>query len=81
MEKELNIAIQASKEAGEVIMEYYKADYEIREKGYHNPVTTADHAADSRLKEILVEARPEFGCSQKKLWIRRIVCRRNGFGL
>jgi myo-inositol-1(or 4)-monophosphatase len=61
MEKELNIAIQASKEAGEVIMEYYKADYEIREKGYHNPVTTADHAADSRLKEILIEARPEFG--------------------
>jgi len=42
-------------------MEYYKADYEIRDKGYHNPVTTADHAADSRLKEILTEARPDYG--------------------
>ena len=42
-------------------MEYYKADYEIRDKGYHNPVTTADHAADSLLKEMLTEACPDYG--------------------
>ena len=42
-------------------MEYYKADYEIHDKGYHNPVTTADHAADSLLKEMLTESCPDYG--------------------
>ncbi|MBC8323820.1 MAG: 3'(2'),5'-bisphosphate nucleotidase CysQ [Candidatus Marinimicrobia bacterium] len=61
MNSELKLAINAAKEAGTLIMDYYKADYEIQDKGYHNPVTTADHAADSRLKETLMEARPEYG--------------------
>ena len=61
MRSELNIAKEAALEAGSVILNYYKADYEIKDKGYHNPVTTADHEADSRLKEILMEARPEYG--------------------
>ena len=58
MRSELNIAKEAALEAGSVILNYYKADYEIKDKGYHNPVTTADHEADSRLKEILMGARP-----------------------
>ncbi len=61
MVKELNLAVRAAKEAGEIIMEYYKADYEIHDKGYHNPVTTADHAADSLLKEMLTESCPDYG--------------------
>jgi len=61
MVKELNLAVRAAKEAGAIIMEYYKADYEIRDKGYHNPVTTADHAADSLLKEMLTESCPDYG--------------------
>jgi len=61
MVKELNLAVRASKEAGAIIMEYYKADYEIHDKGYHNPVTTADHAADSLLKEMLTESCPDYG--------------------
>lgn len=56
-----NIAINAAKEAGSLIMNYYKADYEIHDKGYHNPVTTADRAADSCLKEILMDAHPDYG--------------------
>ncbi len=32
-----------------------------RDKGYHNPVTTADHAADSYLKKVLKDSRPEYG--------------------
>ncbi|HDY74889.1 MAG TPA: 3'(2'),5'-bisphosphate nucleotidase CysQ [Candidatus Marinimicrobia bacterium] len=56
-----NLAINAAKEAGSLIMNYYKADYEIRDKGYHNPVTTADHAADSRLKELLIDASHNYG--------------------
>jgi myo-inositol-1(or 4)-monophosphatase len=61
MNSNLNIAIHAAKEAGSLILNYYKADYEIKDKGYHNPVTTADFAADSYLKKTLMEARPEYG--------------------
>jgi len=61
MISELKIAKEAALEAGGLILNYYKADYEIKDKGYHNPVTTADHAADTRLKEILTEARPVYG--------------------
>ena len=61
MVKELNLAVRAAKEAGAIIMEYYKADYEIHDKVYHNPVTTADHAADSLLKEMLTESCPDYG--------------------
>ena len=61
MINELNIAKDAALEAGALIMNYYKADYEIKDKGYHNPVTTADHEADSKLKEILTQAFPAYG--------------------
>ncbi len=61
MISELNIAKEAALDAGGIIMSYYKAEYEIKEKGYHNPVTTADHEADSRLKEILIGAYPNYG--------------------
>ena len=50
IEDDLEIALKASKKAGDIIMKYYKHDYEINEKGYHNPVTTADKEADSFLK-------------------------------
>jgi myo-inositol-1(or 4)-monophosphatase len=58
---ELSIAKDAAVIAGNLILKYYKADYEIKEKGYHNPVTTADHASDACLKKILTEAYPEYG--------------------
>ena len=61
MRSELNIAKEAAIEAGSIILKYYNADYEIQDKGYHNPVTTADHEADTRLKEILLNARPDYG--------------------
>ena len=61
MNAELSIAKDAAVEAGNLILGYYKADYEIKDKGYHNPVTTADHASDARLKEILTRANPEYG--------------------
>ena len=61
MNPDLSIAKTAAIEAGGIILNYYKADYEIKDKGYHNPVTTADNAADTRLKEILMVARPNYG--------------------
>ena len=78
---DLNIALEASKGAGDIIMKYYKHDYEIKEKGYHNPVTTADNEADDFLKKTLLDARPDYGwlseetvdskerLTKKKVWI------------
>ena len=51
MNFEQNLAVEASREAGTCILNYYKADYEIRDKSYHNPVTTADHAANDNSKK------------------------------
>ena len=61
MNSNLKIAIDASLNAGKIIMKYYRDDYEIKEKGYHNPVTTADNEADSFLKSELTNARPDYG--------------------
>jgi len=61
MNSDLKLAKEAALEAGGLILNYYKADYEIKDKGYHNPVTTADNAADSRLKEILTSVKPDYG--------------------
>ncbi|GIS54882.1 hypothetical protein Ct9H90mP29_19240 [bacterium] len=61
MNAELSIEKDAAIEAGGLIFSYYKADYEIKDKGYHNPVTPADHAADARLKEILTGNYPNYG--------------------
>ena len=61
MNSNLKLAIDASLNAGKIIMKYYRDDYEIKEKGYHNPVTTADNEADSFLKSKLTNARPDYG--------------------
>lgn len=81
MKSDLELAILASREAGLIIMTYYKSEYVIRDKGYHNPVTTADHAADAHIKKVLTTARPDYGwlseetvdsrarLSKKRVWI------------
>ena len=61
MRSDLKLAINASIKAGEIIMQYYRDDYEVKEKGYHNPVTTADNEADFFLKSELTSARPDYG--------------------
>ncbi len=61
MNEELNSAIEAARKAGSIIMKYYKSKYEIHDKSYHNPVTTADNAADSFLKNFFANLYPEYG--------------------
>jgi len=51
----------AALEAGKKILKYYKSNYDITEKSYHNPVTDADHAADARIKEIIMNQFPDYG--------------------
>jgi len=55
------LATDAAIQAGNILIKYYKNDYEIHDKGYHNPVTTADHEADAFLKQFLMKATPDFG--------------------
>ena len=66
MNQELQVAKQAAVEAGNLILSY-KSDYEIKDKGYHNPVTTADKASDKKIKDILTTTFPEYGWLSKKL--------------
>ena len=61
MNSNLNLAKEAAREAGSIIMKYYKKDYDIREKSYHNPVTTADKEADEKIKEILLSNNSDYG--------------------
>ena len=61
MNSELKIALYAAKKAGEIILKYYKSEYEIKDKSYRNPVTTADFEADKLLKEILLNKYPKYG--------------------
>ena len=81
MFSDLELATNAAIKAGDIILNYFKSDYEIKEKSYHNPVTTADKAADSFLKRILMKNRPEYGwlseetvdsferLNKRKVWI------------
>ena len=57
----LEVARRATLEAGRAISGYFRHDYEIRSKGYDNPVTTADLEADRILRERLTAAFPEDG--------------------
>ena len=61
LQKELEIGIQASKEAGEIAMKYYRGSYDIREKSSNNPVTTADLMANHRIREIICHTFPDDG--------------------
>ena len=61
MNSDLNLAKEAALEAGSIIMKYYKKDYDVHEKSYHNPVTTADKEADEKIKEILLHNNSDYG--------------------
>ena len=58
---ELEIGKAAAKKAGEVIRKYYKTSYEVKDKGYKNPVTTADFEADRIIKDTLMSKFPSYG--------------------
>ncbi len=61
MEALLNDTIEITKAAGAVIMQYYKSSYDVKNKSRDNPVTDADYAADSLLRQRLTARLPEAG--------------------
>ncbi|HEY7496526.1 MAG TPA: 3'(2'),5'-bisphosphate nucleotidase CysQ [Candidatus Tectomicrobia bacterium] len=57
----LEVATQAARQAGQVILSYYRSSYEVQHKSPDNPVTTADLAANDVLQQTLLEVFPEAG--------------------
>ncbi len=58
---ELKLAERAAREAGDIIMALYGKDYQIREKGKGQPVTTADLEANAKIQEIILGGFPNDG--------------------
>ena len=46
MKDNFTLAKETAIKAGVLILKYFNADYEIQNKSYNNPVTTADKEAD-----------------------------------
>ncbi|UCD37569.1 MAG: 3'(2'),5'-bisphosphate nucleotidase CysQ [Fidelibacterota bacterium] len=61
MQTELTTAREAAQAAGNILLNYYQADYEIRDKGFLNPVTSADYASNRYLEECLRDSFPSYG--------------------
>jgi myo-inositol-1(or 4)-monophosphatase len=61
MRDELKLAIAAARRAGALTLEYYGGKYQINYKEWRDPVTGADLAANTCLKELLLGAYPQYG--------------------
>ena len=61
MRQDLELAVEAARTAGQILLSFYQSEYEIQSKGQGNPLTEADLAADQALKERLTAARPDYG--------------------
>ena len=57
----LHVALDVAREAGQLLMSYYRSAYDAWDKSPDNPVTTADMEADSLLKARLMAETPQFG--------------------
>ncbi len=79
VDPELEFAVAAVKSAGAILLRYYRKSYTIRQKSRNNPVTPADLAADTYLREAFNREFPEDGWlseetadSPRRLGLRRI---------
>ncbi len=61
IEDDLDLIREAAAEAGRIAMRYFRAKPEVWMKGQNSPVTEADLAVDTFLKEELLRARPGYG--------------------
>lgn len=58
---EMDIAERAAREAGSIIMSRFRGDFDIRDKGRNNLVTTADIEANKQIREIVCSRFSEDG--------------------
>jgi 3'(2'), 5'-bisphosphate nucleotidase len=67
LENELGIAKTLAREAGHLLMEYYRGETTVEWKGEDDPVTAADHAANKLLVDKLSTAFPGDGILSEEL--------------
>jgi len=58
---DLDLLRKAAREAGSIAMRYFGKSPQVWMKGGTSPVTEADYAADTYLRETLLAARPDYG--------------------
>jgi myo-inositol-1(or 4)-monophosphatase len=58
---ELNTALRAAQEAGSIIRALFKGKFDVHEKSKNNPVTSADIAANHKIREIIQGKFPDDG--------------------
>ena len=58
---ELEIAIEASRAAAEIIKKYYQGNFQVEIKNDQTPVTEVDIQAEKIIKEIILNAFPDHG--------------------
>ncbi|WP_273726977.1 3'(2'),5'-bisphosphate nucleotidase CysQ [Brucella gallinifaecis] len=61
IQNELELLRHAAREAGRIAMRYFGQSPEVWFKEGQSPVSEADFAVDTYLKQVLLEARPEYG--------------------
>lgn len=61
LKRELDVAVGLAREAGQVLLEYYSVPPDVEYKPGHEPVTTADRAANRLIVSGLARAFPEDG--------------------
>ncbi len=61
MQELLKDTLEITRAAGAAIMQYYQSSFDVSDKSPDNPVTDADFAADTLLKERLLARLPEAG--------------------
>ena len=59
--EEIETAERAAREAGSIIMGLFKGQYDVQEKSKNNPVTSADLAANRRIRDIIHGRFPQDG--------------------
>ena len=61
MDDELRFVIEVAREAGDILMRYYRSDYSTDWKGENDPVTSADRAVNEFILEKLRGEFPDYG--------------------
>ena len=61
MKSDFELAKDTAIKAGKLIFKYFNTDYDIENKSYNNPVTTADKEADKFIKSNLLATRKNYG--------------------
>jgi myo-inositol-1(or 4)-monophosphatase len=78
VEADLEMAVNAAREAGVVVMKAFRTEQAVTHKSPDQPLTQADLAADALLRERLLSARPGYGWLSEETadTVARLQCER-----